>query len=72
MRSNDHKAADTHFCALNYGRSHHLVSTYASLGIFYGLFTLLENECHKLDLLLAAQLGRGEVAGGPSFEDHDP
>ena len=23
-----------------------------------------------MDLLLAAQVGRGEVAGGPSFEDH--
>ena len=30
----------------------------------------METECHKLDLLLAAQLGRSEVAGGPSFEDH--
>ena len=31
---------------------------------------MLETECHKLDLLLAAQVGSGEVAGGPSFEGH--
>jgi len=41
-----------------------------SLGIFYRLFTLLETECHKLDLLLAAQIGSDEVTAGPSFEDH--
>jgi hypothetical protein len=41
-----------------------------SLGIFYRLFTLLEMDCHKLDLRMARLPGGEGASAGPSFEDH--
>ncbi len=40
-----------------------------SLGIFYRLFTLLEGECQRLDLEMAARKS-GEGIGGASFQRH--
>ena len=41
-----------------------------SLAIFYRLFTLLETECHQLDLLLATHTQSGLVGPGPSFQTY--
>ncbi len=38
-----------------------------SLGIFNRIFNLLEDECRRLDLEMAARLG-GEGLGGASFQ----
>ena len=38
--------------------------------MFYRLFTLLETECHQLDLLLPTESDTAVVGAGPSFEDY--
>ena len=38
--------------------------------MFYRLFTLLETECHQLDLLLPTECDTAVVGAGPSFEDY--
>ena len=40
----------THTC-----RYAHLHGLHISLGIFYRLFSLLENECHELDIMVASE-----------------
>ena len=39
-----------------------------TLGIFFRLFCLLEDECHKLDLKVATESSAAE--GGPSYSRH--
>lgn len=41
-----------------------------SLGVFFRLYTLLEEACHKLDLAFAKSTGSLSTEGGYSFDNY--